>query len=93
MNYTKGPWIIEKKENCRHMIKSGIFDVANINGSQCQNADATLIAAAPDLYEALKAIMDAVDMGDELEHMLDCDDAERCAYCQAKAAIKKAEGE
>ena len=47
-------------------------------------ADARLIAAAPDLYEALKEIVDATDTG--WEHL----DA---TFTRARAALKKARGE
>lgn len=46
--------------------------------------DARLIAAAPDLYEALQEIVDATDTG--WEHL----DA---TFTRARAALKKARGE
>jgi hypothetical protein len=48
-------------------------------------ADARLIAAAPDLYEALKEIVDAAD-GDGWDQL----DA---TFTRARAALKKARGE
>jgi len=47
-------------------------------------SDARLISAAPDLYEALKEIVDATDTG--WEHL----DA---TFTRARAALKKARGE
>jgi hypothetical protein len=56
-------------------------------------ADAYLISCAPDLLSALKAIMDdnADRCGDDGNYFLGYHE-NICIYCQARAAIAKAEG-
>jgi hypothetical protein len=51
-------------------------------------ANALLIAAAPDLLEALKDVLDAFDCLGEC----DCEGSSLCAVCNAQNAIAKAEG-
>jgi hypothetical protein len=60
--------------------KDADYTTGNVNA-----ADARLISAAPDLYEALKEIVDAAD-GTGWEHL----DA---TFTRARAALKKARGE
>jgi hypothetical protein len=55
---------------------------------------AKLIAAAPDLLKALKDFVEIQDPDSLAEHAWnDCGGPESCVYCQAKAAIAKAEGD
>jgi hypothetical protein len=95
MTHTKGPWHLA---GTGEMVCGGdnaekiICDWPSDKGTPENCANARLIAAAPDLLSALEAMVDAVDMGDDLDHALDCTDAERCALCQARAAIDKAKG-
>lgn len=91
MTHTKGPWNVpEYKEQS---IDADSLEIAIVSCRRKEwRANARLIAAAPDLLSALEAMVDAVDMGDDLDHALDCTDAERCALCQARAAIDKARG-
>lgn len=56
------------------------------------DANAHLIAAAPELLAALKTLSDSMCMAEEAEHLLECDDAKSCSLCIARAAIAKAEG-
>lgn len=51
-------------------------------------ANANLIAAAPDLLEALRRLLSSVDSGNASTH----DDGCRCVYHEASAAIAKATG-
>lgn len=61
--------------------------VTDRNRIEMQEANASLIAAAPDLLEALKAAMDN-SYGGEICDRTDCLDSWRT---QARAAIRKAE--
>lgn len=54
-------------------------------------ANARLIAAAPKLLSALKGLSDSIDMEQEFEHQLDCDDPESCSLCIARKAISEVE--
>ena len=47
-------------------------------------ADRNLIAAAPDMYEALKGFCDLCDLKNTAPEL--------CEVCKAKAALAKAEG-
>ena len=88
--HTPGPWKLRQTFNdddCSHEIDG----IALVFRSEQANANARLIAAAPELLEALKLVV-AYDEGnhiDGLEMML--------AYSKAldavRAAIAKAEGE
>ena len=94
--FTPGPWTVDKS----HMygaINAGKWHVAMANFYNChdeevrvtreqQEANAQLISAAPDLFEALKIILeypygDASPLDDPL------------VMERARAAIRKAEGE
>lgn len=58
-----------------------------------QAANARLIAAAPDLLEALRRMVNCMTQ-DDLAHPLDaCMYGPQCNVCQAKVAINKATGE
>lgn len=95
--HTRGPWTIEQATDGRRKgyirgPKSngagGRIAVARVseagNGPSEQAANARLIAAAPDLLEALRQIREAVCSG---MGTLPADDIER-----AEAAIRLAEG-
>lgn len=89
--HTPGPWRIEDKErilsDCpefRIMCSDGY--IAGVDSTRAENAaNARLIAAAPELLEALEAIIASADAGNAaiLNRLLD----------QARAAIAKARGE
>jgi len=79
--YTPGPWRAERpRKRWRVRNMEGIFVMEDWGGLQHaevrREADARLIAAAPQLYEALKVIVE--HYGDPLQ--------------VATAAIRKAEG-
>jgi hypothetical protein len=90
--HTPGPWEVAKK---RYLESAGVIcvehpnhdalDVITAGWSESEEehqANARLVAAAPDLYAALKAFKQAVADG---EGLAPC-------YDMANAAIRKAEG-
>jgi len=87
MNHTPGPWTISH-ENFGH-FKLDAGDVSIIDGcGYCDSpwlsseADARLIAAAPDLLEALKKMLDVWEHGGLKPYPI----------AKARAAIAKATG-
>ena len=95
--HTPGPWKVVKTENKhRHVIYSCVCKVTEINTENSFHdgiglgegiANARLIAAAPELLEALRHMIYAVE---DLTH----GDAEDImAVKEARAAIAKARGE
>lgn len=92
---TKGPWPVELTgDGKRYLVGVGLiegphgYDVAEVYSDDCDqdeaSANANLIAAAPDLFEAL-------------DRMVADHEAIQCkpwpSYDAAKAALKKACGE
>lgn len=60
--FTKGPWVVAKGEHYA-CVKSGggvICDARIVNSVLPSTADLNLIAAAPDLYEALSDVVDFI---------------------------------
>jgi len=94
MSYTKGPWKNEGMGDITGMENDpengcvGVVDVCHVYLRTVpgrHEANAALIAAAPDLLEALEIAMGHIDMASlEVSH---CKDAELI-----RAAIKKARG-
>lgn len=89
MAHTPGPWETKwPKFNCSIESRGGVVATVYIGhtlGDSESQANASLIAAAPDLLEALKALRD---------HAVDDTDDRRLseAVANADAAIAKAEG-
>jgi len=100
MEYTKGEWkvtqigldtLIQSFDKAGKLLS---FKVASVNGE----ANAQLIASAPDLYEACKAQHDAIDI--LFARLIELDgsffpsksDKPWEAICQGNTAIAKAEG-
>jgi hypothetical protein len=63
MNYTKGNWTIHdtNKYETPH-IECGIYRICRIADNREYKANASLIAAAPDMYEALQSVLLRLDM-------------------------------
>ena len=88
-----GPWSVETKGS-RHFIDGAdeltvaYVDRAGVRERQTYEANAQLIAAAPDLLEALKRLIgEHADLG-----QVDLCGEERDAIEQAREALAKAEG-
>ena len=85
IQHTPGPWGFKATANCndnpcRWEIIGGGGVIAETNDNTT-DADARLISAAPDMFEALQAVCDAYGERDTL------------LMAQVKAALAKAKGE
>lgn len=96
--WTKGPWSVRPRSSNRPpaVIRGteGGFLVQGITATR-EDADAHLIASAPDLYEALKKAMPFIDDAlDVVEVMSESVLTKECREVVklARAAIAKAEG-
>lgn len=80
--HTPGPWRVDGGKLEGLTVRAGAMAIATIPGYGVgvRNDNARLIAAAPELLEALKFVMSA--HGEQLES----------AFAQAHEAITKAEG-
>jgi YD repeat-containing protein len=91
--HTPGPWTIEIKGS-RHFIDGAdeltvaYVDRAGVRERQTYEANARLIASAPELLAALKEM--AEQFGHYCEHTEDAKEIE--TLIKARAAIAKAEG-
>ena len=63
-DFTPGPWLVNDRVIHSHEIKSSgcelIADVFNFSKDQNAIANANLISAAPDMYEALSELIELV---------------------------------
>ncbi len=60
MSYTRGPWIVDKVSGGLEVVnEETLFTVATIRFGK--EANARLIASAPDLFLALQKLCDAAD--------------------------------
>jgi hypothetical protein len=95
-NYSKGPWKI-LDQGTEQMIVSDGFHVATVPfGSRADEAmdraNACLIAAAPDLYDAVAELLrEFVDPEQSLEQFDSC--VVRKTVERARSALAKARGE
>jgi len=92
-NHTPGPWVIRKaKENGACSVVSESKDLAGFTFiaalTPSDEANARLIAAAPELLESLREL---VEWSDDMEANYPYDITPMLA--KARAAIKKATGE
>ena len=90
MEYTKGEWKVEEVGDCSLIMMDNQTCVARTfktyYPTEAEEANAHLIAAAPEIYEALKRLMEALE-----EHGSVHNDV-RIAYNLTKPALAKAEG-
>lgn len=77
---TPGPWFLGGVENEKQSVNAAGYYIALIDECACRNANARLIAAAPDLLSALQAVIRVADR--------DTDE-----FIAARAAVVKALGE
>ena|SRR5580765_6125700 len=95
MKHTPGPWGAYNlsKGNIAIETREGVR-VANASGDTCDvEANARLIAAAPELLAALKAAYSALALIDDFGTATgENPDVQNAALDQARAAIAKAEG-
>ena len=64
-NWTQGPWQkVTGKTYCAVRVDSGVIADMRIAGGYYNTFDADLIAAAPEMYDALDVLMDATGPGD-----------------------------
>lgn len=91
--FTPGPWRVDPENNCDVQSADGTAEIATTHHNVLCNrepfrckADAALIAAAPDLFEALRDGLEIwdVDFGDGVEAPY---------IVKARAALAKARGE
>lgn len=92
--FTKGPWIVGGKYTVRTTKSSSDWicrmrDEHYKHSDEEDEANAHLIAAAPDMYEALKMVLE-----EKAPSYHDCTDdgLQKCAWCYAIEALAKAEG-
>lgn len=92
--HTPGPWYVSEErglqgEVCYHAIKDSGESYVASTWAGANAANASLIAAAPDLLEALEALMpQEIGYGNSM-----CVDSYLNAVVVARAAIAKAKGE
>ena len=83
--HTPGPWTVRatpESSNQDFIVCAGRHQIAPVQYSENSEADATLIAAAPDLLAALRSLLDALPSA-----------TTHPAIKTARAAIAKVEGE
>lgn len=87
MSHTPGPWRVQgweimprSKRHGRICLVSPVPPTSPGTGESCHNA--ALIAAAPDLFDAVKAVLAALDGGDE-SAMDEAEDLCRAAITKA----------
>lgn len=89
--HTPGPWRAILNVSGLYLVSVPPGHLAgDFLGTEMREADARLIAAAPDAIEACRRMAEYADIVGHLE--LDCAGDDRCFYCAARAAIAKAEG-
>ena len=87
--FTKGPWLIKMNKTFYGEEFIGIYDTQDrLTASAYMHiANANLIAAAPDMYEALECACDQYCIGYAGDSLVECED------CIIRKALCKARGE
>ena len=102
MTHTPGPWLIREGDEWTTDIVTAegnnecgdvmYWNVASYNRQRDEaEANAYLIAAAPDLLEALESLINDSECSCTFESAASGHNL--CAFCEAKTAIAKARGE
>ncbi len=92
---TPGPWVVDEKMGTFFIgpydkIYGGVAGfVCKIQAHPATISNAHLIAAAPDLLEALKSLIEDLEMRSK-DGVVDCSHG---IYCDSRQAIAKALGE
>lgn len=90
--HTPGPWHIKYYLDCQHIVSNeglGRSVASNDRNDDEDDANAKLIAAAPDMLEALKVAL--IALGDEPHSYFPLCTSDDCAACTIEAAIALAE--
>lgn len=87
--YTKGPWHIHAGVMAGEFTIWSKVDEAPI-ATGCSQANAQLVSAAPDMFEALELFLKIED-GPEEQHAVVMNTMK--AYAKMREAVKKAKGE
>jgi hypothetical protein len=86
--HTPGPWRVVQGAGCWHAVSDdGGFSTGCITFDGLGLGNAQLVAAAPDLYEAIRSSMQYLD-----ETIGPCDEGCECILHGLHAALAKAEG-
>lgn len=86
MSHTPGPWRHEPYENVyQSAVIGGLHQIALVHYDDFEQSNARLIAAAPELLEALENFIETVEHVDPGVY--------RDSIEQAQAAIRKARGQ
>lgn len=94
--HTPGPWTVVSDHDWHSGQKYGVKDVVPLNHTITE-ANANLIAAAPDLLEVLEGIINAIECDDLVarDESIGSDEGDHVYHVtrRAKAAIARAKGE
>lgn len=87
MTYTQGPWVIDKEYTDTGGLVTVIRNAAYhyvVSEYGVSETDAPIIAAAPELVEALR------DAANRIDDMLECDDGQAWSEARRSAARSRA---
>ena len=96
--YTPGPWYVQGMYVRKADGAFGAWNVAEVNDAAgvdpaVGEANAALIAAAPDLYAVVKHLADLLDGAWRFENMTITVSVKGNLAREARAALRRAEGE